>query len=223
MKDDGIEYFHAHQFAHSIKQFEGWRDDEGRRRAFYGDLMDIILSHAHRKFGSIIVNATHDAELSQENREMFHLEAYALAGRTVAADVARYAASFSAKNFPEIVFEDGDLDKGMLMKRLKKDGYPAPIFKPKKDTVGRKDGLLRPAYTPLQAADLWAYELYLADQKVQAEGRQEHFRWGFEQLHKMPGEAGFYSRSDARRTNAMLTERRIKGKTVGPIIGVHIL
>jgi hypothetical protein len=189
---DNVAYFHANEFAHSIEQFDGWRGKETKRRALYSDLIGIIQGHCHRKFGCLIINSIHDAELSVANRESFNLEAYALAGRTVVADVSAYAASFHAKAFPEIIFEDGDLDKGKLIQRMKDDGYPAPSFKPKKDTSG-KDGLLRPGYTPLQAADLWAYELFQADMKVQRDGPQAKFRWGFEQLHKISGEAGFYS------------------------------
>ncbi len=32
----------------------------------------------------------------------------------------------------EFVFEDGDIGKGLLIARMQEDGYPKPIFKPKK-------------------------------------------------------------------------------------------
>jgi len=70
------------------------------------------------------------------------------------------------------------------MQRMKEDGYPPPIFRPRKDTVDLKSGLLIPGYTPLQAAELCAYELLLADRKVQQHGPQDHFRWAFKRLHK---------------------------------------
>ena len=62
-----------------------------------GDLVNMIVSHAQQKFGSLIVNTIHQAELSEENRKAFYLEAYPLAGRTVVADVVPYAVSFKAR------------------------------------------------------------------------------------------------------------------------------
>lgn len=39
-------------------------------------------------------------------------------------------------------------------------GYPNPIFKPKRDTTDRKNGLTVTGAVPLQAADLYAYDLF---------------------------------------------------------------
>jgi hypothetical protein len=225
LSKEGLDYFHAQRFAQSSGPFkEGWKGNEGRRQALLGDLVDIIVSHAHQKFGSLIVNTIHQAELSEENRKAFYLEAYPLAGRTVVADVVRYAVSFKARAYPEFVFEDGDLDKGKLMQRMKEDGYPPPIFRPKKDTIDPKSGLLIPGYTPLQAADLWAYELLLADRRVQQHGQQDHFRWAFERLNKMAGEAGFYSEKDMDRVDQLLSQRRAGVKAVkDPATGAYLL
>lgn len=46
---DGLKYFHAVEFAHSRKEFDGWRDDEQRRRNLLSDLMEIIKTHVSRK------------------------------------------------------------------------------------------------------------------------------------------------------------------------------
>jgi len=125
---------------------------------------------------------------------------------------------------PEFVFEDGDLDKGKLIARFSKDGYPAPIFKPKKDTLNRKTGLIVPGYTPLQAADLWAYELFQADKRAKRGVPFEDFRWAFKELDKMPGEPGVYLQKDMRRLDNMLAQKRSGSRLIqDPASGAILL
>jgi hypothetical protein len=107
---------------------------------------------------------------------------------------------------------------------MKEDGYAAPIFRPKKDTLNPKTGLTVAGYTPLQAADLWAFELFLADKKAQTEGFQEHFRYAFERLHKMPGEAGCYTAEDVKRTDSLLSQQKAGANLLyDPKIGAYLL
>jgi hypothetical protein len=205
---DGLGYFHAQKFAQSSGPFRsGWKDNEQRRRDLLRDLVGIIRGNTHQKFATLIFNDIHAAEMSKEIRETFYLEAYPLAGRTVAKKVMDYARSFSARFAPEFVFEDGDFDKGKLMQRFANDGYPGPIFRPK-DTPNKKAGLMELGYTPLQAADLWAYELFLAEKKHRNGVPPEEFRWASKELDRVPGEAGFYSAQDMHRLENMLTQQR---------------
>ena len=76
------------------------------------------------------------------------------------------------------VFEAGDRHRGRLMQRMEQDAFPPPIFRPKKDVV--RDGVLCPGFTPLQAADILAYEHFLATK------RWEATRWAFWELDKYP-------------------------------------
>src|SRR5207237_10445538 len=87
-----------------------------------------------------------------------------LAGSTAVARVRIWAKSAGFSSPIEYVFEDGDRGKGKLIERMQRDGLPIPVFKPKQDQV--KDGVLIPAFTPLQPADLCAYEFILATRKV---------------------------------------------------------
>ena len=82
----------------------------------------------------------------------------------------------------EYVFEDGDKGKGKLIERLQFDGFPAPIFKPKYDTVGRY-GVPIPGFTPLQAADIYAWEVRTRITKHQLNRRS------FAVIDKIPGDA----------------------------------
>ena len=170
--------------------------------------MAIIKGNTHLKVAIAVAKDVHDAHMSREIRAAFNLEAYPLAGRTVAKKVLEYAISFSSGHMPELVFEDGDLDKGLLMERLRQDGYPTPIFKPKKDTLDRKTGLIIRGYTPLQAADLWAYELFLGFKNDRKDVPFESFRWPFRALDKIPGEPGIFWEKDMQRTNSMLAQQR---------------
>jgi hypothetical protein len=62
------------------------------------------------------------------------------------------------------VFEAGDRHRGRLMERMEQDAFPPPIFLPKKDVV--RDGVLYPGFTPLQAADILAYEHFSRDKAM---------------------------------------------------------
>ena len=222
---DGLEYFHAQPFAQSSGPFKnGWEGNTRRRHSLMRDLVGIIISHAHRKEACVVPNRTHSANMSPEIRKAFRLEAYPLAGRTVAKKVMDYAISFRSRYVPEFVFEDGDLDKGMLMERFEKDGYPKPIFKPKKDTVNKQTGLITPGYTPLQAADLWAYELFLAYKHDRKNVPFGSMRWPFKELDKMQGEAGIYLDESMRRTNSMLDQQRSGSAVIrDPLSGAVLL
>src|SRR5689334_15203948 len=57
LKKDGLNYFHAVEFAHSNRQFaNGWLGNENRRRSLVSDLMLIIKRHVFRKFCNVVIN-----------------------------------------------------------------------------------------------------------------------------------------------------------------------
>src|SRR5205085_5574772 len=88
LSKDGLEHFHAQKFAQSSGPFSsGWKDNEQRRKALLGDLVGIIRSNTHQKVATLVVNGIHTANLSEDIRLAFNLEAYPLAGRTVAKKV----------------------------------------------------------------------------------------------------------------------------------------
>jgi hypothetical protein len=59
----------------------------------------------------------------------------------------------------EYIFEEGDIGKGLLINVLRASKHPVPAFSYKKDTRMRNGGVRR-AFLPLQAADLLANELF---------------------------------------------------------------
>jgi hypothetical protein len=200
---DGIAYFHMVEFAHCYGQFDGWKKQEHRRRKLLADLMGIIKSHAYRKFGCAVVNETLVANLSEDLRAEFYINAYALAGRASVAHVSEWA---RAEQIPrpalEYIFEDGDLGKGKLMQRMKEDGYPAPGFKGKKDRTD-PNGIVIAAFTPLQASDFLAYEMFLGVKRL--DDPVSNPRWAIEEFHRIPGEPGIFTVDNMRDFDKQLT------------------
>jgi hypothetical protein len=218
LKQDGIECFHANEFANSRGQFKGWRDQESRRRKLSADLMGIIQNNVHRKVGEVIANKILEGNVSQENRKAFYIEAFPVAGRTAVKTVYNYASSVGHPHRPEIIFEDGDRYRGKLRNLMVDHGYPEPIFRPKKDRI-EKDGSITPRYSPLQAADWIAYEIFTVCKRRDLDGHLSHERWAFQQFNKMPGEFGMYSEADMTRLNKMVTEYLKTGRIIEPGTG----
>jgi hypothetical protein len=199
------------EFAHSTGQFErGWKGNNTKREALFGDLIGIIHSCTYRSF-SCIVEYADLHKLSPENQKAYALNAYSLAGRTCVKHVSDWR-----KREPGMLeiptgfaFEEGDEGAGMLSDRMWKDGYPKPHFLPKKKRLDR-DGSPVYAYTPLQAADILAYEIF----RLHHDQFEEHprfttfssWRWGLRQFANLPGadEWGYYSPRDLAALNAKL-------------------
>jgi hypothetical protein len=213
LQEDNLEYFHMVDFAASQDQFAGWRNDEPRRRKLLGDLMGIIKSHAYRKIGCVIENDEF-YRLAEPNQKEFSLNAYTLAARTCVADVSNWKKREGLSHVPTgYVFEEGDDGKGMLIKRMQEDGYSLPYFLPKKDRTG-PDGDVIGAYTPLQAADLLAYEIAKPYKDVlEGKPQPDRFRWAFEELLTIPGELGYYSPKNLKDLNDRFDELRVRFKS----------
>lgn len=199
LAQDGLSYFHMHDFAQSIEEFSiGWKEDEGRRQRLLGDIMNIIQSHAYQKFSCSVEIQSLNDNIKPEIIEEYHLKSYVFAARDCAARVREWAKSFSAREVPTLVFEYGDLYQRLLTKRLVIDNFAPPIYKFKKDTVN-KDGTEIMGFTPLQAADFFAYEVFLATK------REDDSRWGMKQFEFKPGPMGMYFPADLKQLEMMLT------------------
>jgi hypothetical protein len=83
---------------------------------------------------------------------------------------------------------------------MQEDGLSSPIFEPK---LNIRDGeTVIPAFTPLQAADICAYEFFLASKKVLTGAlnpdERDHWRWPFKALNMGPLSWGEISRRATR-------------------------
>jgi len=198
---DGIEYFHMKEFAHSTDQFEGWKSQERRRRDLFSDLLDIISSHAYRKFGCGISIPKWNSLISEQTRDDFKMKAYCTAGMLCAALVDNWAFEEKISTPIEVVFEDGDAGKGVLQKSLSQR-KPELIFRPKKD--GKEDPKIR-AFTPLQAADLLAYELFLGVGRHEENVDKYPPRFGLMHFRSMPVTTKYLEPKDFRMLDELLT------------------
>ena len=169
--------FHAHRgpFTDESKWTRSTRD------ALIGDLIEIIIKHAFRKFGGAVPHPTLSG-MRPDVREVNRITAYSLAGRMCAAEVSEWAKAEGFHRPIEYVFENGDKGKGKLIERFPIDDFPAPIFKPKYDAFDR-NGVLIPGFTPLQAADIYAWELRNRITRLHANRRS------FAAIDTIPGEA----------------------------------
>jgi hypothetical protein len=201
LKKDGLQYFHANEFAQSVGQFNGWRGDEKRRRSLSEDLMAIIKSHVFRMFGCIVINKVLAEDMSKETRDKWLINAYSLAGRDCVGKLRIWQVEQRWNNVvPELIFEDGDIGKGLLSKALVRDGFSEPIFRPKKDRV-MSNGSIRKGLSPLQPADWLAYEFFLATKTKNVD------RWPLQQFILTPGfdAIGIIAPENLQLLSAMLT------------------
>jgi hypothetical protein len=207
LKTDGLDYFHTSEFNASRGQFKnGWKGDESRRRNLIADLVKIIVGNVGRKFGSVVVNDKFNAAISPEERKQWLLGSYSLAGRTCAARVRGWAKTEKLRSVPRLVFEEGDSGRGELSKILQQDGFAAPIFAPKKDTTDSVGTVVKAA-VPLQAADLWAYEMFDPMRKIENDGYIKRIKTTYQELDRVPGSPGWYSVRDLSDLSSKLRER----------------
>jgi hypothetical protein len=194
---DGLTSFHMQSFAQSSGVYRTWKKDEARRRKLLADLTGMIFKHAQRKFGAAVVNSDLIALIDDDARKAFALSAYGIAGRGAAGNVDEWTKENPAERAVRYVFEDGDFNKGDLMRRMKEDGFATPIFEPKTDRPGR-NGIPVPGFTPLQAADILAYEYMLAVER-ERDPKFPTSRWGHVRFDEMPGDIGKFTVQDIGR------------------------
>ena len=158
---DGLSLFHASDLKAFKNEFKnGWRGNELRQRSLLEDLLEIIRSNTFRWVGKIIVNKDL-AVLSLEQRKKWHINAYSYAASGCIGATYNWQSRETITSPMMFVFEDGDFGRGELLTRAWEDFRYRPILWPKKDTID-KAGNLRVGFTPFQAADFLAYEMFQA-------------------------------------------------------------
>lgn len=202
LADDGLSCFHMVDFAQSNLAFKGWNEQENRRRSLLSDLLDIIQSHAYRKFGCTIIAEAYETGISPESKDFFAPNQLAMAGTLAGAEVLNWADSERITQKPRMVFEDGDYGKGKLMDKVKQLFGVSPDFQLKCDKPGID------AFTPLQAADILAYETTQILEKYGTQRFGERFRWPFKQLTAIPGEIRVLTAQAAETAEGMMKAYR---------------
>jgi hypothetical protein len=191
---DGLTYFHMNPFAQSRGPFNGWDRQEDRRRKLLSDLLDIIVAHARQKF-ACVVQAKVAAAMPDKAREIFGAELLAIAGSSIVGLVLNWRDREKYQAQPELVFEEGDLGKGALMERIRTLTGQDPIFRRKKDSP--QEGIT--GFTPLQAADILAYEVKkLTDEVGGVLADDFQLRFPYRQLNLIQGEPRIFTLETVR-------------------------
>jgi hypothetical protein len=197
LKRDEIDCFHAVDFNGCGKEFRKFREDIARRHAFSSDLMTILKRHVFRKFGCVVVNESIRDDMSEEIKAENYITAYSLAGRVCVARLWEWMLFDRWTTAPRLIFEDGDIGKGMLRDGLLQDEFPEPIFKPKRDRT-RKDNRVESGVIPLQAADWLAHESFLT-----AKTRSDD-RWAMKEFLTTPGHLEILQAHDIKEIQGYL-------------------
>ena len=191
LDDFGVPALHMKDFAHSQGDFKAWKGDEQRRRRFLSRLTNIISTRVRHSFGSAVVMGDYrKVDAKYKLRE--HSRPYSIAACSCLISVRNWALKWlKPTDRIFLVFEDGDLDKGDLMRTAKTYFDAVPSFLPKSHSVA------------FQAADLLAYEQLLANVKIQTSSRItfDELRYPLRELSKIPGsnDWGVHDGSDMTR------------------------
>jgi hypothetical protein len=181
-----VPYLHMREFAHSTGPFSSWRGQESKRIGFLQTLIDVIGSSVDCGIGmllpmNIFASVNKIFRVSEELGNAF----------TACALMCIIHGQRVKNTFEmEYYFECGDVGRSELQRVLTKHGHPLPTFQPSRD-----QGEVRGA-TPLQAADLLAYELLKSYKIGEFEPEWKH-RQSAKHLHsKVPGDYKRYNETD---------------------------
>jgi hypothetical protein len=203
LAEDHLPYFHMQAWHHwqASELFvdrEHW--NQIRIDKLMDDLLDIVVRHAFRKFCCVVRNQSYSELLAKSLVDEFRLNAYVLAARG-AVELAHAWTLYRDNRPTEHVFEEGDKGKGMLLERMRIEGLPIPAFRWGKDTIHKKTGALLPGFTPLQAADIYAYETFLFAREFAAKRERSPV---LRQLDAIAGEPRMFSVQNLQELKEMI-------------------
>lgn len=177
----GVPWFHATDYAHSRKEFEGWERDESRRRDFMKGLLSTLRSHGVAPIGAVIPLISHKLKSIKQQSAIddpYHL----CLSRCLEIVASR------TERLPE-----GEQAQVIFAKVQRLVGRSAEIFGEFQEASPfghRMAGItlnLSPGNViPLQAADLVAYELacYMKADQEQIRELREPMRQLLELEHE---------------------------------------
>jgi hypothetical protein len=182
LKEAGIKYFHMNEFAHSVGEFKnGWKDNESKRKEFYGKLWNIIDKLNPIFYGCFVPLGDYNRILTEEQRKGL-IDAYFVTYQHCITSVCHlFFHDFGDKinNVATIFDNKKDFKKWVnnfydyiIKNHDYKGRLPSPIFDDMRIAV------------PLQAADIIAYEASKEfDRRLFHPER--NIRWGFKRLESV--------------------------------------
>ncbi len=182
LDDFGVSALHMKHFAHSRGDFLLWKGDEERRRRFIARLISIIRTRVWHSFASAVVMADYRA-VDLKYRLSEFSKPFTLAACSCIAKVEKWRVNWASQGDSiAYMFEDGDADKGDLIRAAQMHYGLKPSF------------LRKSASVAFQAADLLAYEHLMANKKFISSISNEVFevfenelRYPLRELSSVPG------------------------------------
>jgi hypothetical protein len=197
LDDEGLSHFHMKDFAHSKKEFSDWKGDETRRKQFLERLISIIRKNTRKSFSYAVILKAYRELNSKYCLEETIGKPYAFCSVLCLMGLEVWKQEHGYRDPVQTIFEDGAADKKDFKQLLNKDSEVFPIFGQKRE------------YTPLQAADLVAWEhlkIYTTAENGTMNTRR--LRKPFLALNSMPQEWAVYKienlRDICRRQNIPL-------------------
>lgn len=190
---------HMRHFAHSRGEYEGWANDEPKRRRFLNELMWIIETYIEfTATDAVYMEAYNDHDARFQLSEL--MRPYTMGCISVAGRVFRWGRDEGLSRSDFIwLFQKGDEDQNDLRKlwgRAYPDAEVEPIFLSK--NAHYPDPKVCTRQRPFEAADLVAYENLkahkLLDQRRDRPVFEEEMRKPLQRMKGWPGalEWGFY-------------------------------
>lgn len=144
--------FHMTDFEAGVQQYASWKRDLPRRNEFLARAVDIMHKRTNKPFSHGVILADLRRMFTEfDIPDIVPPEPYAFCGLQVIGYTLQWASNrFKAKTMSradtmEVVFEDGDMDKGKFLNATKRRYGKMPVFKTK-------------SWVPFQICDLLAWE-----------------------------------------------------------------
>lgn len=156
MADYGLEFFHASTFANRAPPYDEWSEDERHKR--FTNLAGIINRHTEFSIATMILTRLFDETFSPEVRA--HCGGpYGLAAVATFMETAKRVNEHYPDQWVSYVFESGARGAGQVLAHFQDNQRRREYASDQK--LGSLRFENKRQFTPLQAADILAYELYL--------------------------------------------------------------
>ena len=183
LKNAGLnEPFHMREFAHSIGQFRNWKGKEELRRRFLGRLLEIILETGAKPIGAVV--SLRDFETLTEAQQLQFKNPYFVCFQTCTRGAAIRAVFEHPGETVDMVYalntEFGTNREGLAERLWQaiKENYEH------RNRMGAYCSSTPAEKCPLQAADLFAYEL-CHEFENQINRPTDSMRWALGQILRM--------------------------------------
>ncbi len=171
----GVSLFHMRDFAHSLREFEGWKRDEARRRAFIARLVSILRKNVRRGITTSVILKDYRRINEKYMFREFIGNPYPLAAMSCVGTVQKWYKERGYTGQMALVFERGAKHSGEFLDRV------TPLT-PHSISFADKTG-----FTAFQAADLTAWEANKFCTNIERR-TAKRFRNSFAALYSIPND-----------------------------------